>query len=111
MRSYPSIMYAADLSRSEFWLGETDETGTVTGFTNFILRQPLPRLLTGDNLFYYVQVQDNNGELDVYVAQWYIATPKDGSMRLSICQMIENGTIDPVEAANNLLALHRKLKH
>lgn len=109
MRSYSTIMYALDLSKREFWLGEVDGSGTITGFTNFILSHNLPHHLNDENLFYYVKVEDNNGDLDVHVAQWYAAIPKsDAYPHRSIVAMSADGTIDPIEAANKLLWLHRR---
>ena len=111
MQTYSTVMYARDLMNSEFWLGEINAEGQITGFTNFILGQPLPRLLKGDNMFYYVQVQDENGELDVHVVQWYLAFPKSDMQHRSIASMVEDGTLDPIDSANKILQLHRKRKH
>jgi hypothetical protein len=105
-------MYALNLMESEFWLGELNTEGQITGFTNFILGQPLPRLLKGDNMFYYVQVQDDNGELDVHVVQWYMALSKTDPLKHhSIASMVESGIVDPIESGNKILQLHRKPKH
>lgn len=104
-------MYARNLLKSEFWLGEVNAQGEITGFTDFKLAQPLPRLLGGENMFYYVHVEDNDGELDVHVVQWYMAFAKQDMKHRSVAQMVEQGLCNPIEAANKLMQVHKKRLH
>jgi hypothetical protein len=106
-------MYGGNMFKSEFYLGELDNAGKIIAFTDFILQQPLPRLTAGPNMFYHVQVEDNEGELDVHVLGWYMGLAKNDPLgHHSIVSMIEQGIIDPIETANKLLdAVKRIVKH
>lgn len=110
MKTYNTVMYALDLSQSEFWLGDVNDQGAITGFTNFIPNRPLPSVMS-DDIFYYVQVQDHNGELDVHFVQSYLAFAKKQPLaHHSIAAMVSGGILDPVENANKILSLHQKSK-
>lgn len=112
MKSYTTIMYAKNLPKDEFWLGVLDASGKITHFTDFILEQPMPRLLKADNMFYYVKVDDDNGKLDVCVAQWYMAMTKEEPSGRSIADMVRNGHLNPIESANKILEImHGTRKH
>lgn len=104
-------MYGGNMLKSEFYLGEVDEAGKIIAFTDFILHQPLPRLTAGPNMFYHVQVEDTEGELDVHVLGWYMALPKNDPMgHHSIVSMIEQGILNPVETANKLFDAVKRIK-
>ncbi len=105
-------MYALDLSKSQFWLGEIDSRGQITGFTDFELAQPLPAKNRSDNVFYYVQIEEEgDGELHLHVLRWYMAFPKTEKHHRSIAALVEAGLLDPIDAANKILLSHRKQMH
>ena len=108
MKSYRSVMYALDLSRSEFWLGEVDDNGVITGFTDFILDHKVPHTISGYEMFYYVDVMEDEGHLEAQIIQWYAASPKTGQ-RESITSLAERGILNPIESANKIMDLHRKI--
>lgn len=110
MKSYNTVMYPLDLSKNEFWLGDVDETGTITGFTNLILENRLLRLLAGPNMLYYVTVTEHGASIEVEVVQWYMAFPKKEMEHMSVTEMVSRGLLDTIETANKIMQSHAKRK-
>lgn len=107
MRTYGTIMYAENLEQSEFWLGEVDSNGVITSYTNFKLSRP-NRMLMDENVMYYVQVRELESDIDVHVAQWYTAIPKEENPKhYTVAEMAREGMLNPIEVGNWLLDLHR----
>lgn len=110
MHTYTTIMYAKDLAKSEYWLGEVDENGIITNFIDFILEHDKPQLLNADNMFYYVTVETDGEHLVVEPVQWYMAMSKTEPSGRPIADMVKDGTLNPLESANKLMELHQGFK-